>query len=271
MHYQEFYYWCRDAVKKIKYIPDRNKVYAELYSHMQDRYDAFIERGLSPKDAEKKTLETMGNADELAVQLAAIHKPFWGYALVFTRIVAILMLLVTLGSGIYYFHEQKIQNEKDEIEHIVSGGLLGEGAHSMLYGVKPEVKKTCDGYIFCVTDAQLWRSHIREEVNGNAYYDRLFLRLEVSNLLPWAPEQQAMDAMWAVDSAGVYHDTIIRETTQPGMGYIGVVRKQRVLNTYCYDLYFSNTPEDVEWVELHYDRDGRDLVLRVELTGGAGK
>ena len=34
---QKFYYWCREAVCKIAYIPDMNKVYNELFEHLLDR------------------------------------------------------------------------------------------------------------------------------------------------------------------------------------------------------------------------------------------
>lgn len=238
---------------------------------MQDRYDDYIEQGLSPKEAERKTLEAMGSAQELAPQLAAIHKPFWGYTLTLTRLIATCLMLLALGHGIYYFHEQiKQNNNQDKMEQIVSAGLLGEGAYTRICQIQPNVKATSDGYTFSVTDAEVWRSFIPEEVEDKGYHDRLFLRLEVKNPLPWAPEQRAFEAMWAIDSAGVYHDTIIRETQLPEMGYIGMIKKRKAWNTYTYDLYFSDTTEDVKWVELHYDRDGRELCLRVELTGGDG-
>ena len=268
MYYQEFYYWCRDAVKKIKYTPDRKKVYAELYSHMQDRYDALIERGCTPAEAEEKTLQAMGSAEELAPQLAAIHRPFWGYTLTLTRLIATAMIFLALGHGVYYFHEQAMENQQNENEYIFAQGLQGDGAYIQICHTQPDVKASTDGYTFCVTDAEVWRSLLPEEVEDKDYHDRLFLRLEVKNLLPWAPEQRAFEAMWAIDSAGVYHDTIIRETQPPEMGYIGMIKKQKMWNTYTYDLYFSDTTEDVQWVELHYDRDGRELCLRVDLTGG---
>lgn len=27
--------------------------------------------------------------------------------------------------------------------------------------------------------------------------------------------------------------------------------------------------QDAQWIDLHYDRAGRDMVLRIDLTGGA--
>ena len=77
---REFIYWCRDAISGIRYWKDRNKVFGELYEHLEDRYDYFIEKGYTHEQAQKKTLEAMGDPMELAPQLAAIHKPHWAYA-----------------------------------------------------------------------------------------------------------------------------------------------------------------------------------------------
>lgn len=260
MYYREFYRWCWDAVRKIKYPPDRNKVYAELYDHMMDRYESLIERGMSPADAEKKTLEAMGNADELAIQLAAIHRPFWAYALVLIRIVAIVMLVMTLGSGIRFAYQEVSSLDWDIVE-------WGRGMDMEVYSQVSNVSDSSDGYTFRVTDVALWRKELPEPINGKDYYDHLYLRLEVRKPLPWSLPQEALEAMWAVDNTGTYYDTVMRETTEPdGIKYMGLVHSR---GDKIYDLYFSSVTEDLEWIELHYDRDGRDIVLRVELAGGA--
>jgi len=258
MYFQEFYYWCRDAVRKIKFIPDRNKVYEELRGHMEDRYQSLLERGISPKEAEKQTLAAMGDANEIADQLAAIHRPFWGYALVITRFLATVLFCLAIGNGIYYFHE----------EHYLRGKELDTFNMAMgeyTYYVQPEATDRSDGYTFRVTDAARWRSTLPEEINGRSYYDRLLLRLEVYNPLPWAPEQNALEHMWAIDSAGTYYERALYETTETGEGYYNIGEQRLSATTYRYDLCFNNPPEDLQWFELHYDRDGRDLVLRVNL------
>jgi len=259
MYYQEFYRWCWDAVRKIKFPPDRNKVYVELYDHMLDRYQSMLDRGVSAEDAEKRTLEAMGNADELAIQLAAIHRPFWGYALRFARLIAVAALVLTLVFGVRYAYQEISALDWDTAE-------WGRGMDRELYTLVADVKDSSDGYTFQVTDVALWRKELTEPIHGKYYYDHLFLRLEVTKPVFWAFPQQATDAMWAVDSAGVYYDTVMRETTQPdGIQYMGLVHRR---GDKIYDLYFSSVSEDLEWIELHYDRDGRDIVLHVDLTGG---
>ncbi len=261
MYYQEFYYWCRDAVSKIKYTPDRNKVYTELYTHLEDRYESFLSKGLSEKESEEKTLAAMGDPKELAPQLAAIHKPFWGYALSFIRVIAVIVLVITIGSGIYYLVDQQpwyTDTLRDWGEP--------QGMETLVYSGVSDAKDRMDGYTFRVTNVAVWRATLDEPIGGKDYLDYLYLRLEVRKPVPWAMGQEALGAMWAVDSTGTYYDRVMRESTEPdGIKYMGIIQRQ---GDKIYDLYFSSVSEDLEWIELHYDRDGRNLVLRVELTGG---
>lgn len=262
MYYREFYRWCWDAVRRIKFPADRNKVYAELYSHMMDRYEHHLEKGLSPAEAEEKTLKAMGNADELAIQLAAIHRPFWGYALRFIRVIAILMLVLTLGSVIYYLVDQQPWNT-DPLRDWGSP----QGMETLLYSGESDATDAVDGYTFRVTDVAIWRVTLNEPINGKNYSDYLYLRLKVRKPFLWSAPQEALEAMWAVDNTGTYYDRVLRESTEPGgIKYIGLIQQQ---GDKIYDLYLDADSEELEWIELHYDRDGRNMVLRVELTGGA--
>lgn len=261
MRYQEFYYWCRDAVSMIKYTPDRNKVYTELYTHLEDRYESFLAKGVSEKEAEQMALEAMGDARELAPQLAAIHKPFWGYALSFIRVIAVIALVITIGCGIYYLVDQQpwyTDTLRDWGEP--------QGMQTLVYSGVSDAKDRMDGYTFRVTDVAVWRTTLDEPINGKDYSDYLYLRLNVRKPVPWAMGQEALEAMWAVDSAGTYYDTVMRQSTEPdGIQYMGMIQRK---GDQIYDLYFSSVSEDIQWIELHYDRDGRNLVLRVDLTGG---
>ena len=81
----QFSQWCRRATKKIIYPPDRKAVFEELRQHMDERSDLFLDQGFSEQDSVEKTLSVMGNADDLAKQLGAIHRPFWGFAWSITK------------------------------------------------------------------------------------------------------------------------------------------------------------------------------------------
>lgn len=261
MHHQEFFYWCRDAVSKIKYIPDRTKVYTELRAHLEDRYDSFMRKGMTDKEATRKTLEVMGDPMELAEQLAAIHKPYWGYALVATRIIAVLLAVVTLCVGINFCHDWKYTY------YVKPHGFFGRDAR-LVASLESKVSDSSDGYTLHVVNAELRRTYVHLESDNGSYYDRMLLQVEVSNPRPWAQELQALEYIWAVDNFGNYHTGYYGKCEDPDPGVIGVIGKRLNLTTYTYDLLFYDASEDTQWVELHYDRDGRDLVLRVELTGG---
>lgn len=261
MYYQEFYYWCRDAVRRIKHIPDRKKVYMELHNHVMDHYEALLEKGAEPKQAEKMTLEAMGNADELAVVLGKLHRPFWGRMLIFTRILALALLILTLGHGVYYLHEAYYLRDK---EHSLYTNAMGE----QIINIAPYISDSSDGYRFCVTDVQVWRADLPHQVNGKLYYDQLFMRIEVTNPLPWAREQRITDWIWAEDSNGMRYGGLAYSDLEPEWGYISVLSQRRGLTTYRYELCFHRMSENAQWITLHYDRAGRDLALHIDLTGG---
>ncbi len=252
MFNREFFYWCRDAVSKIHYWRDRNKVYTELYEHLEDRYEALLDKGFSEKEAEKMTLDAMGSAEELAPQLAAIHKPHWAYAAILTRGVVMILLCLCIGWGISW--------ASDLVKQSNIGTMVWDpytqGGEECVAHVKPKDSVRCDGYIFRVDEAALWRTYFDEPTPKGEYFDTLYMRLHVTHPLPWMQENACMSFLWAEDSTGARYD---------GLNYRP--RREGVF-TYAYEMDFQELQEDIDWIELHYNRDGRDLVLRVELTGG---
>lgn len=265
MFNREFYYWCRDAVRGIRYWKDRNKVYAELYEHLWDRYESFLARGYSEKEAETMTLEAMGSADELAPQLAAIHKPHWAYAAIFTRFAALVLLCLCIGYGAVYCAENVLyfSNTKTFWDPYTQGG------EECVVHKKPNISDSTDGYTFRVKEVALWRTYFDEPVEGEEYFDALYMQLSVTNPLPWMMESEGVRLLWAIDSEGTYYESFeaVNGKNVPRIGYMP---RTSGLFTHIYDMEILDVREDIRWIELHYDRDGRDLVLHVELTGGDG-
>lgn len=262
---REFYYWCRDAVSGIRYWKDRNKVFAELYEHLEDRYASFLEKGYSPETAEKMTLEAMGSATELAPQLAAIHKPYWAYAAIATRVLALALAIHCIGFGIRFLMDNTFYDPGDDVWDPYT-----EGRGERVAYVQPDTRVRASGYTFSVEKAALWRTRYSEPTDKGEYFDSLYLQLKVTNPLPWMREQRAVRHMWAVDSNGTYYQSFENSLDASGDGAPWV--SYRVFNTglftYEYELTFQEPSENMQWVELHYDRDGRNMVLRVDLTGG---
>ena len=267
MFSREFYYWCRDAVCKIKYWKDRNKVYAELYAHLEERYESLIQRGYSHQEAEKKALEAMGDARELAPQLAAIHKPYWAYGTILTRFVAATLLILCLSWGINYFLELDVRwIEPKPPEGYALWDPYARGGEERISHVKPNVSDSSDGYTFRVKEAALWRTYIDQPTeDGRESFDALYVKMTISNPLPWMQESVGAHWLWAVDSAGTYYESF-EQVNDKDIPAIAFYPYRSSLFTWTYDIEFRKTQSDIQWIELHYDRDGRDVVLRIDLT-----
>ena len=90
--------WLREAGGGIKYPPDRRKVEAELYAHIMDRNKDFLKSGCTEREADESVCTAMGDPVEVRRELAALHRPFWGYAYLSMRILVIGVLLWSLIS-----------------------------------------------------------------------------------------------------------------------------------------------------------------------------
>ena len=103
MVWKEGEYWLRDAVKYVKFPPDRRRVQQELYEHMISRNRDFLDMGYSEEEADRRVCEAMGDPDEVGKALAEVHKPFWGY---FLRVLRILLILAALFTAVVAVKER---------------------------------------------------------------------------------------------------------------------------------------------------------------------
>lgn len=97
MQWRQGEYWLRDAVKYIKFPPDRRRVQQELYEHMIARNRDFLAEGYSEQEADRLSCEAMGDSAEVGRALAAVHRPFWGRFVRALRILTVLVLVITLA------------------------------------------------------------------------------------------------------------------------------------------------------------------------------
>ena len=109
--WKEGEYWLRDAVRHVRFPPDRKRVRRELYEHMLSRNLELLARGCSEEEADRQVCAAMGDPDEVGRALAEVHKPFWGYFLRAARILTALVLVLCAvhiarnyeGSGARYY------------------------------------------------------------------------------------------------------------------------------------------------------------------------
>ena len=248
--------WCFAAVEKIKYRPDRDTVYAELLQHMDDRCESFIAQGMTKEEAITKTVEVMGDPHELAVQLAAIHRPFWGFACSITkwllRAVAIITAVVLLVNIVVHFLDKSPNFDKPD--------PLWRGNETVYLSAKQNWVDSSDGYTFVVKNA-----YIRGETyiyNDGTEETKLFLLVEMtiltfSNIVS---PSGATDRFWGIDNQGRLYDgryfRVFKATPE-----------RPFINDHVYKIPLE-TYEDLTWFELRYTDAGRDLVLHIDLTGG---
>lgn len=195
-------------------------------------------------------LESMGSAEAIAPQLAAVHKPWPGYLssiikaiAIMTAAFAIFCYVTICGS---FLHALISTRNFDSIP--VNHGPLDHYCH-------PNVSDSSDGYRFRITEAGYSKLH-----------GELYFQLETIHL-PWVQIGSVYNRMWAVDSLGNYYDAqadaeFDDPTRLAGDGSMGSSL------IFVYTMRITGFDCNAQWVELHYDRDGRDIVLRIDLTGG---
>ena len=257
--------WCLEAVSQIKYTADRDEVYEELRAHLEDHRDALMEQGIPREEAEKRALEGMGSAKEIAPQLAAVHKPFWGYVYsIMVRVTKVLvaftcwMLLVMLIGQIDraqtadayqsptpdYFADTSFDTE------------YRSGQRIARYDLNHSVK--CDNYTICLEEAALW-----EMTTNHTSHSELYIKMIIHN--PWAngyaPDFQ--EWFWVEDSLGN-----VSNPAKFDMNFTYFHIDDSRSNYSTYGFVIRQFDPTAEWVDLKYDRGGRTMRFRVTLTGG---
>ena len=248
--------WCVQAVHQIRYRPDRMAVYQELRQHLDDRCDAFLAQGMTNDQAIEKTLDAMGDPTELAPQLAAIHLPFWGYVYSILKGIVIALLIICLipfGRFCAYAFDTYANPDR-------AWDYTAENNPSLISHTTPNVSSVCDGYTFTVKRAALFR----QTDDGLLRYYRLQLRIRHPHL--WSSPPDIVDYLWVRDNLGNVYPC-----------FADSIHTRRYISGECritgphssvYHMNLYSIPSECQWIELCYDREGRNLVLRLELTGG---
>lgn len=261
--------WCFAAVEKIKYRPDRDAVYTELLQHLDDRCESFIEQGMHKDEAVRKTVEVMGDPGELSVQLAAIHRPFWGFAYSITkwlmRIVAVIAVICTLFNIFSNIISRDMDTPKESTDAYYT--RPAEPNATRFVYTEPNCSDSSDGYTFTVTRAAL---HQYTTISSDEYLfafegSCLYIEVKVSSINLLAEDCHGICDFWGIDDHGhiyTYHNST-------PLGYMRCALTSDGIFTQYYTFKIViEQPEDCTWFELHYDRDGRDVVLHIDLSGG---
>ena len=246
-------------------MPDRWEVYEELYAHMEDQYEELLAAGYADGDAVKEVTAAMGDPGETARQLERIHRPFWGYALRAARWCLLIAAVLALFTVPRYIKGLEINDAR------YGEGLFREtwadkdGEFRLVWYAEPAVSSRCDGYTFTVTRAAA-RSYVAWE-NHSWDGDFVVIEVKVFNPRPWAEPCAAMTAFTAVDSLGNVYDENDKWITDSSAPYLSGMWGRTGLLTWTWFVTLNGSRfQEAEWIELRYQKSGRDLRLTIDLS-----
>lgn len=251
--------WCASATAQIRYKPDRAEVEAELMAHIEDKADALRAQGIAEEELENAVLRSMGSAEAIAPQLAAIHKPFWGYVERASKLLTIAVIAVFLWHGLFRLANFGLPSQK----HDLPDNFDAVSKHcAPSTDMSIQVSDSSDGYTYTAIRVAIWPLF-----DG---YNECIVRIRATGGLPKEGAQSALNWFWAVDDLGTYYYSDAE--TPRGANHclqIYTAYQDTGLFHHSYDIMFRGfAAKDAKWIELHYDRDGRDIVLHIDLTGG---
>lgn len=264
--------WCEKATCRISFGPDRRKVTDELMGHLEDRRDALMAQGMDERTATDQALEAMGDAKQIAPQLGALHKPFWGYALQVSKILLIILLCLSLNPIRKYVNNLYLDGPVSYLKFDVfdPASYGGDTGRTLLHLSKPEFSFSSDGSRFTLTDACVFSQD--SEYYGPDF-TQLYVRIEQTSLLPqtehkeYFPHFQIASYFTAKDSLGNEYPCYWDGTGGDAPFFIAGGAQTGVF-TYTHECWINQFPSEAEWVDICYERDGRSFSLRVYLTGG---
>ena len=260
--------WCEKAVSRIKFPPDKWNVARELRDHMQDHCAELIEQGYDEATARDLTIKAMGDVDEIARQLAAIHRPFWGYFLRATRRILILMLIITAIPFISFVYKSGYPTMETYwygYNPYTDTYRTDEGAvYTRIMYDEPKQQFKSDGYTLELAQAAWVYLDFTDEAKADM--DLLCFQIEITNPQPWAEEPNILQWIWAQDSEGNFYApwcSAVSGNHLIGMSY------QTTPFRWTFEMYTHRfLSQNADWIDIHYAREGRQFQFRIDLPGG---
>jgi len=223
----------------------------------------------------EEALRCMGNASEIAPQLGAIHRLWLGWLVELTRwgIYGLCALLALLLFA--FFRYQAPSQSRTPWYYENPGEPLtvyaedGTWESRRLMDYDPDSRDSSDGFTFDVSRAVMsFHDHYTDD-NQDAYYFQC--RVKVTGLFQWDEIRDIpIHDFWAVDSLGNVYSSFKNDAYSYQRSVSGNLERSGYFS-WTMDLWLNNfSSQEAQWIELRYDRDGRDIRLRIDLNGGEG-
>lgn len=251
MHKLKFERWCRAATAQIRFVPDRMPVIRELLGHMEDHYQDLLAGGTDPKEAVDETITAMGPPEAIAPQLAALHKPFWGYTERIIRWILIALLGISLSSFGFFVLKNSFFDPPEYFPDTYA--RYSEDSEVTLY-LEPGDFAISDGYIISLSKV-VWEDSFR-------------FQIKAFSLFPWAEHSDIGRWFEVTDSLGNTYRRAY-ESGWPGEPAVMGSHLRTGPNTSVNNMWLTNfCSQDAQWIAFRYERSGRTITFRIDLTGG---
>ncbi|MBQ6933154.1 MAG: hypothetical protein IJN37_02070 [Clostridia bacterium] len=258
--------WVEDATKLIKFKDDRLRVQAELLDHIEDAADAWKEAGYDDYEAKKKAVSNMGDAAEVANNLADIYRPFWGRLWKLTKIVRNL-LIVFLAYAIIskvYDYTFIINTTHTSVD------LLDRYPHSeyksldLISNYNPNESVKVGDYTITLKQVV-----VRDKSLPGKIFNFL---LEFKSFAPYVRYPDLIDSSYLKDDLGNFYYPYWRETNgylTSEAYYYFTGQSDHILPSLSYNMFnLLMLHEDATQVTIIYDRFGEYFEFTVPVYGG---
>lgn len=268
----EFAHWCNLTCGYIRFRPDRGPVYRELMDHLRDSAQALEEAGMESREAVLRAVEQMGDPEETGRQLDRSHNPFLGWLWLCSRwalgiaFVLALFSAFPLGEKLGWFYRpwSERQYDSDRVERLAA--------------FRPDCRAEYRGYQFSVRQITVDRFTGRAESGpeqGELWQGyQLELILRSRNPRFWLEEPYLSPYLHLKDSLGNRYVTVNSpafRTDRPSLQKADarpVFGAQEQKWRVWFDYGQGQVLEDLQWIELVYQREGQGFRLRIPLEEG---
>lgn len=246
--------WVSDATKLIKFAPDREHVYNELFEHMEDAMDAYISAGYTHKEACQKTVEAMGDSNKVAENMAMIYRPFWGYLWKATRILSIIAVIILIINCINFIFFLFSKEKYDYNDYFLS---KDHGNYETKLNIYPKNKVNVGDYTVSVP-----RIDIKKYDSNSIHADFV---LKVEHINPWLRGPMFYRYVYSSDNLGnvySYRDYEIKSNSDSetcgNISYTGLFASY-------YEMWISYLDPNATEITIRFDGYGQSFALNIPI------
>ena len=255
--------WVEEATRKISFGPDRAAVGRELLGHIQDLQEKYEAQGLSPRDAEMRATEDMGNPSAIADDLGRLHRPYLGWLWRLSQWTLGILLAWAVITGIGYVRNlleyPAAEAELPQLPEAVESN--GAWTRRLLEHWDMEGGVDLGGYRFTVPLAYLQEITYEGPEDYTPLQYQLTVCLQASTWRFWEPISAAQYMILS-------HEAVDSDGTRYGRWEPGLFSEE------THRHYFCNTYRDGAlsvWFEIELDIANGEMPDWVDIPVGYGE